>query len=111
MNLENNVKEWVKYDTMIKQYQDHIAQLKQKRDNCENNIYQHIKDKSKYPIINISNGVLKMGVQTTYQPLSFKYIESCLEKKFDKREVDDLVNDLKQKRESRNSFYIKRTYK
>lgn len=29
--------------------------------------------------MNISDGVLKMGVQTTYQPLSFKYIESYLE--------------------------------
>ena len=51
-----------------------------------------------------------MGVQTINQSLSFECTESCLEKKIDKIEVGDLVNDLKQKRVARNSFYIKRTY-
>ena len=111
MNLENTIKEWVNYDSLIKKHNDEIMKLKQKKDLCEKNIYEQVRDKSKYPIIKITDGVLKMGVQSVYQPLSFKYIESCLGEKFSKNDLDILLNHLKEKRDVKNSFYIRRTYK
>jgi hypothetical protein len=111
MNLENNVKEWVKYDTLIKQHMDEINKLKQKKTYCEKFIYEQMKDRNKYPTINITDGTLKMGLQSVYQPLSFKYIESCLGEKFSKSDLEKLINDLREKRDVKSCFYIKRSYK
>ena len=111
MNLENNIKDWVKYDTLIKQHLDEINKLKQKKNYCEQFIYEQMKDKSKYPIINITDGTLKMGMQTVYQPLSFKYIESCLGDSLSRNDLDKLINNLREKRDAKSCFYIKRSYK
>lgn len=111
MNLETNIKEWVKYDNLINDYNSKIKDLKNKKSSYEENIENLFRDTDKYPIVQISDGLLKFTKQTTPQPLSFKYIESSLSDKLDKKDIDNIITILKNKRNSKENFIIKRFYK
>tara|TARA_Y100000992_G_C21274213_1_gene498925 strand:+ start:3994 stop:4329 length:336 start_codon:yes stop_codon:yes gene_type:complete len=111
MSLENNIKEWVNYDNHINELNNKIKDLKDKRNIKEDEIHSLLRTKDKLPIIQISDGLLKFTTQNVQQPLSFKFIESCLLEKFNKNDVNSIIQYIKNKRISKENFVIKRFYK
>jgi hypothetical protein len=62
--------------------------------------------------IGITDGELRIYEKKEYSPLSYTYIEKCLaEIIHDKKQLDYIIQYLKQKREITTSLDIKRTYK
>jgi hypothetical protein len=62
--------------------------------------------------IGITDGELRVYEKKEYSPLSYTYIEKCLAEIIpDKKQLDYIIQYLKQKREITTSLDIKRTYK
>lgn len=111
MNIQNNVKEWVKCDDMIKDYEEKIKLLKQQKISHENNIYNYAVDNNKPNlIIKITNGNLKFVKQNIQQPLTYTFLKSCLSDKFSQKDVDSIVHYIKEKRTIKENISIKRFY-
>tara|TARA_Y100001980_G_C14260130_1_gene101901 strand:- start:70 stop:408 length:339 start_codon:yes stop_codon:yes gene_type:complete len=112
MSFEDNIKKWVEYDTMIKMYSEKIKELKEKKNNVEDKIHDHINTYNKKPIINISDGVLKFSKVKIQQPLSYKLIDNSLNKIIkndNQREI--ILNAIKESRMSKECQVIKRFYR
>ena len=108
---QNNVKEWVKCDDMIKDYEEKIKLLKQQKISHENNIYNYAVDNNKPNlIIKITNGNLKFVKQNIQQPLTYTFLKSCLSDKFSQKDVDSIVHYIKEKRTIKENISIKRFY-
>lgn len=111
MSIETNVKEWVKYDNHIKEYESKIKLLKEKRNSFEENIYQYALQNNKPNLsIKINDGNLKFIKQNIQQPLTFKFLESCLLEKFNKKDAESIIHFIKEKRTIKENISIKRFY-
>lgn len=111
MSLESNIKEWVKIDDLINQYNNKIKILKDEKQRNEATIQRILNEKETIPTIKISDGFLKLTKQTVAQPLSFKYIESCLSNKYPKNDIDNIIAHIKENRTSKENIVLKRFYK
>ena len=112
MSLEDNIKKWVEYDSLIKAHNEKIRQLRSQRHNTEEQILNSIKEQEKKPIINISDGVLKFSTISVQQPLSYRLIENSL-KKIIKNEHQTvlIMNTIRENRTSKEYDAIKRYYR
>ena len=112
MSLEQNIKKWVEYDSLLKAYGEKIKELRESKNNIEKQIHSSISSYDKKPVIQISDGILKFNTATVQQPLSYKLIESSLIQSIDdKEEVKKIINIIRQNRSSRECNVIKRYYR
>ena len=79
MSLEENVNRWLNIDNKIKQHNQLLKDLRETRNDLEENISNYAKDNN---ISNLSiktqEGILKLVNVKNQTPLTFKYIEKCL---------------------------------
>jgi hypothetical protein len=110
--FQQNIKDWVRLDGQLKDYNDQIKQIRSEKSNLQTSIYDFVQENDlESSTIKISDGKLKFTQTKQTPPLSLGFIESCLQ---DKLNNDDLVGDLmeyiKSKREPKVSSEIKRYY-
>ena len=112
MSFTENIKLWVKYDNEYKEQQERLKKLREQRNLLENNIIEHINDNNlKNATIQITDGILKFGQTKTSSPLTFKYIEECLNDIIsDKEQITNIINYIKEKRVYKNTENIRRLY-
>lgn len=112
MSFENNIKSWVTYDTEIKQLNDKLKGLREKRSNLTNDIFNYVNDKNiNDSAVKISDGKLKFTTVKVCSPLTFKFVTDCLNEIInDPEKVKQIVNYLKEKRENKYVEEIKRFY-
>ncbi len=112
MSLEQNIKKWVEYDSLLKAYNEKIKELRMDKNNIEKQIHSSISSYSKKPVIQISDGVLKFNKATVQQPLSYKLIENSLNQSIQNEdEVKRIMNIIRQNRTSKECDIIKRYYR
>mgnify|MGYP003337735269 CR=1 FL=1 len=110
--FQQNIKEWVRLDGQIKEYNEQLNQIRTEKSTLQANIYDFVQENDlESSTIKISDGKLKFTQTKQTPPLSLGFIESCLQEKLNN---DDLVSDLmeyiKSKREPKISSEIKRYY-
>jgi len=103
MSVEANVNKWIQYDDKIKEYNTALKSLRENRQVIELNL------KEQSPSGAALGNQIKIAQLTTTPPLTFKYIEHCLnEIVTDPTQVKIIVDYIKGQREKRSTTYIRR---
>ena len=99
MSLQENVTRWLKNNEKIKKQNELLKELKIERNILEESIFDYANEND------INNVSIKTNERTlnifdlkTSSPLSFKYIQNCLNEIFDSDKVNEIITYLKEKR-------------
>lgn len=112
MVFEDNIKNWVSVDNQIKHINEKLKELKNTKNSLEEDIQNYlIRNNIDNPTIEITDGKLKFGTTKIQSPLTYKYIQSCLQEVINNNEhVDVIMNVIKTNRDSKLEKNIKRSY-
>lgn len=111
-SFEHNIKRWVSLDNRIKALNEEVKALRDERTDLTNDISIHIEEnKLENATIKISDGKLRYVTTKASQPISLKYVETCLSQCIsDPVKVKALVDHIKQNREVKETTELKRYY-
>lgn len=110
VGFENQIKQWVQVDNQIKEFNDRIRDLREKRNTLEKTITTYAASN------NLSNSSIKIGEDKLKfsntripEPLTFKYLEKTLGEIIkNESQVQVIMNYVKQKRDIKVVPEIKR---
>ena len=107
--LIEQVKNWVILDQKIQMINEKTKQIRELKSSVTTEICDYIKRNNITSNIGISNGELRMYDKKDYKPLTFTYVEKCLNEIIkDKTHVEYIIKYLKDNREITTSQDIKR---
>jgi hypothetical protein len=108
-----NIQKWVSIDTQIKAANEKIKNARQTKSTLCSEICGYAeKNALNETTIEISDGDLRFYEKREYQPISFGYVEECLEKLLvDPKKVEQIMDYLHDNREVRVIKDIRRNYK
>jgi hypothetical protein len=100
MSFENQIQQWVSIDNQLKQLNEKVKELRDKRNNLENNITTYASENNlSNATVKISDGRLKFTNSKIPEPLTFKYLERTLGEVIkNESQVNLIMEHLKQKR-------------
>lgn len=112
MELSETIQEWVLYDNQLKTYSGKVKELRAKRNNLTESIFDIAQQNNlQNAIIEISDGKLKFQNIKQTSPLNFKFLKQCLTDCIsDEDSVKNIIEYIKQKREIKYINDIKRSY-
>lgn len=112
MSFEQNIQQWVLIDNQIRGLNDKLKELREKKNDLSENINHHIEQTNlTNATIKISDGQLKFVKIKETQPLTFKYLETCLSEIIkNEDQVQKIIEYIKNKREVKTVSEIKRLY-
>ena len=107
-----NIKTWVSLDTQIKTINERIKPIREKKNSLTNEIAEYVQNNQlQKKRIDINDGSLGFYEKKDYSILTYGYIEKCLGEIIpDKSHVDYIINYLREHREVKKSFDIRRSY-
>lgn len=113
--LSNKIKKWVTLDNEIKELNSKVSELRDERSVVSEDILDYVNEAEiSHATIKISDGTLKFVDTKQYQSLSLKFIENCLNELddhiLDKKNIKEIMDFIKNKREMNVTSSIKRTY-
>ncbi len=108
--FENQIQQWVQIDNQLKQINECIKELRDKRNTLEQSITKHASANNlSNATVNIGNGKLKFVNTKVPEPLTFKYLEKTLSEVIkNENQVKLIMEHIKQKRETKVVPEIKR---
>jgi hypothetical protein len=107
--LIDHVKNWVILDQKIQMINEKTKQIRELKSTVTTEICDYMKRNNITSNIGISNGELRMYDKKEYKPLTFTYVEKCLNDIIkDKTHVEYIIKYLKDNREITVSQDIKR---
>ena len=111
--LIENIKKWILLDDQLKIFNEKSKKIRELKSELTENICKNVDNSNTIKNkIGINGGELKIGKKNDYKPLTFSYIEMCLGNLVtDKKQVDYIIQYLKEHREITCSPDIKRIYK
>ena len=100
MSFENQIQQWVSVDNQLKQLNEKVKELRDSRNNLEQNITNYASQNNlSNATVQISNGKLKFTNTKIPEPLTFKYLEKTLGEVIkNESQVKLIMEHLKQKR-------------
>ena len=112
MSFEEDIKSWVTLDNKIKQINEEVRGLREKRNNLTLSINTFVESNDlKHATVQISDGKLKFQSVKVTQPLTLKYVKECLNDCIGNEEqVNTIMEHIKTNRESKYVEEIKRFY-
>ena len=112
MSLENHIKNWVEIDNQYRKYSEKMKELRVNRSEMTSIIFDYAEENNlQNAVVEISDGKLKFQSFKQTSPLTFKYIQECLNDCIeDEEQVKLLINYIKKKREVKYVNDIKRSY-
>ena len=111
MNFEQQLQQWVSIDNQMKIVSDKMKELRDKKNTISEQINTHIETNQINSVVKLSDGQLKFVKVKETQPLTFKYLETCLSEIIKNEEqVKKIVEYIKNKREVKYVPEIKRLY-
>ena len=110
MNFENQIQQWVQLDNDIKQINDTVKSLKDKRNALEENITRHaFSNNMSNTTVKISDGKLRFTNTKVQEPLTFRYLERTLGEIIkSESQVKLMMDHIRQKRSVKFVPEIKR---
>lgn len=111
-NFESNIKKWVDIDNKYREVSERLKELRSQRSDVYEEINTFVEDQNlQSAIIQISNGRLKFQTTKVSQPLTLKFVKSCLEDIIPNEEqVSQIIQHIKDSREFKYNKDIKRFY-
>jgi len=112
MSFEQQIQQWVSLDNQLKIYNEKIKELRDKKNAITEQINQHVETEHlSNASVKISDGQLKFTKVKETQPLTFKYLETCLGEIIKNEEqVKKIIEYVKNKRDFKYVSDIKRFY-
>ncbi len=113
MSFEDHIQQWVHIDTQIKKYNDATKELRAKK-NDVSNILMKIASNEEYlhTHINISDGKLRFVETKQTAPITLSFVKTCLSEIIpDEQKVEQIIEHIKSRRDTKIVHEIKRTYK
>ena len=106
-----NIQKWVVLDKQLKYVNEKTRQIRESRNALSADICKYMQQKQwTTKPIEITDGMIKCVEKREYSPLSFAYIEECLDELIDDKEkVDYIIQYLKEHREVKTNFELRRT--
>jgi hypothetical protein len=110
MSFESQIQQWVSLDNQLKQLNEKVKDLRDKRNNLEENITSYASENNlSNATVKISDGKLKFTNAKVTEPLTFKYLEKTLGEVIkNESQVKLIMEHLKQKRSFKIVQEIKR---
>jgi len=107
-----NIKQWVLLDSQLKIVNEKTRKLRETKTELSEQICEYMNTNGLLENkIGISDGELRIFQKKEYSPLSYGYIERSLAEIIpDKKQLEYIIEFLKEKREITTSLDIKRTY-
>jgi len=107
-----NIKTWVSLDTQLKTVQERIKPIREKKNDLTKEIAQYVQNNQlQKKRIEISDGSLGVYEKKEYSALTYGYIEKCLGEIIpDKKHVEYILTYLREHREVKKGFDIRRSY-
>jgi hypothetical protein len=108
--FEKKLEEWIIMDNQIKNLNEQIKAMRDKKNNMNNEIIQFVENNNLLNTkIQIHNNNIKF-VNTNISPsITFKYLEQCLHEIIKNEiQVKKIIEYIKQKREIKQQIEIKR---
>jgi hypothetical protein len=108
-----NIQKWVMIDSQIKLINEKVKKVRETKNQLLEKINKYVfENRIENTKIEISDGELRFYEKKEYQPMTFGYVEECLGKIIsDKKQVDFIMNYLRENREITVSKDIRRNYK
>lgn len=113
MSFEQQLQQWVAIDNQMKVLSDRMKELRDKKNTLGQNINTHVETSNlANSSVQLNDGQLRFVNIKETQPLTFKYLETCLREIIKNEEqVTKIVDYIKNKREVKYVPEIKRMYK
>ena len=110
MSFENQIQQWVSLDNQLKQFNEKVKELREKRNTLEQNITSYASSNNlSNASIKISDGRLKLTNTRVPEPITFKYLEKTLGEVIkNESQVKLIMEHIKQKRNIKIVPEIKR---
>jgi hypothetical protein len=106
-----NIREWVMLDSQMKIINEKTKKVRNRKSEINAKICDFAKDKNYHQKISISDGQLSFYEKKEYSPLTYGYVEKCLgELISDKKQVEYIIQYLKENRDVQVNWDIKRSY-
>ena len=112
MSFESKIQQWVSLDNQLKQLSEKVKDLRDKRNDLEENITTYASENNlSNATVKIGDGKLKFANTKVQEPLTFKYLERSLGEVIKNgAQVKLIIEHLKQKRSFKIVQEIKRFY-
>ena len=112
-NFQQNIQNWVSVDNKIKNLQQEVKELRGTRNSLTQNIFTYAEiNNLENAVIQITDGKLKFQNVKQTSPLTFKLVKDVLNECIGNEEhVTQIIKAIKNKRESKYVYDIRRTYK
>tara|TARA_Y100000022_G_scaffold155743_1_gene137952 strand:- start:5313 stop:5657 length:345 start_codon:yes stop_codon:yes gene_type:complete len=109
--FQNNIQSWVSLDNRIKNLSQQVKNLRSQRNTLTSNIFTYAESNNlENAIIQITDGKLKFQNVKQTSPLTFRLVQETLLEFFDDNVTEKIIDRLKNKRDTKYSYDIKRTY-
>jgi hypothetical protein len=108
-----NIQKWVMIDSQIKLINKKVKKARETKHKILEEINTYVVENNiENTKIEISDGELRFYEKKEYQPITFGYVEESLDKIIsDKKQIDFIMNYLRENREITVSKDIRRNYK
>ena len=108
-----NVQKWVTLDNQMKMINEKMKKARHLKNELLNEITKYASEHDlENKKIEITDGELRFYEKKEYQPITFSYVEGCLEDLIeDKRQIEFIMNYLREHRNISVSKDIRRNYK
>jgi len=110
--MEEQINKWIAIDNQLKMINEQTKKLRDNKQRLSDNIisYYTNNDSISKPI-QINGGKLKIINNKSTQGITFKYLEGCLREIIkNETQIQQIIQYIKNKREIKNNFEIKRFY-
>ena len=110
MSFEGQIQQWVQLDNQLKQINEKVKDIREKRNTLEQNITTYAASNNlTNSTVQISDGKLKFANTKVQEPLTFKYLEKTLNEVIkNESQVKLIMEHIRQKREIKIVPEIKR---
>ena len=111
--MEESIQKWVLLDNKLREINEMAKKYREQRKNFEEQIQKQVEknDKLKNATVKITDGKLLFSETKTTTPLTYKFIENCLNEVIsDKNSVEKIIEHIKNSRETESKPTIKRYY-
>jgi hypothetical protein len=111
-SFEENIKRWVATDNKIKEYNEELRKLRDKRQIIFDEIYDYAEENNlKNATIQLKDSQLKFQRMKVSQGLSLKYVKECLEDCIEDEDVvKTIMKHIQTKREPKYVEDMKRIF-
>lgn len=111
-DFHENIKKWVRLDNELTVLRKKTKEFRDVKNDLTHNLYTYAeKNDLDNATIEISNGTLKFQQLKQTSPLTFKLLEECLSDCIgDEEKVKHIIKYVKEKRQDKTSYIIKRSY-